>query len=100
MVLSFLAYQISFVIFALSTAWPAFAAAMFCFAVGESFRSGTHKAMIFDWLAAQGREITEGRQQRSDQPRRHRPQEQDQRQARRVTDKLGSPSAGVSCHSA
>ena len=30
--------------------------AMFCFAIGEAFRTGTHKAMIFTWLRDQGRE--------------------------------------------
>lgn len=55
MIASFVAYIISFVIFAVSnTLWTLFAA-MFFFAIGEVFRTGTHKAMIFDWLAAEGR---------------------------------------------
>jgi hypothetical protein len=29
--------------------------AMFLFAVGEAFRTGTHKAIIFDWLQREGR---------------------------------------------
>ena len=56
MVLSFVAYIISFVIFGTSTVvWQLFAA-MFFFAVGTAFRTGTHKAMILDWLRLQGRE--------------------------------------------
>ena len=56
MVFSFTAYILSFAVLALSAAlWHLFAA-MFLFAVGEVFRTGTHKAMIFDWLRAQGRQ--------------------------------------------
>ncbi len=54
MLLAFAAYQLSFLVFAFATSFGAFLLAMLCFAVGESFRSGTHKAMIFDWLSAQG----------------------------------------------
>lgn len=55
MIASFVAYIISFVIFATSnTLWTLFAA-MFFFAIGEAFRTGTHKAMIFDWLDTEGR---------------------------------------------
>jgi len=56
MILSFLAYIVSFLVFALSDVlWQLFLA-MFFFAIGEAFRTGTHKAMILDWLRAQGRE--------------------------------------------
>ena len=56
MILSFLSYIVSFSVFAMSTAvWHLFAA-MFFFAVGEAFRTGTHKAMILEWLRLQGRE--------------------------------------------
>ena len=56
MMLSFAAYILSFILFATSTAlWQLFAA-MFLFAIGEAFRTGTHKAMILDWLRLQGRE--------------------------------------------
>jgi len=56
MVFSFVAYVASFAIFGLSqTYWHLFPA-MFLFAVGEAFRTGTHKAMIFTWLRLQGRE--------------------------------------------
>ena len=58
MIASFVAYIVSFLIFGLSGGRWALAAlfgAMFFFSIGEAFRTGTHKAMIFDWLAAQGR---------------------------------------------
>ena len=55
MILSFTSYIISFAIFASSTVlWQLFVA-MFFFAIGEAFRTGTHKAMILDWLRFQGR---------------------------------------------
>ncbi len=55
MVASFVAYIISFVLFgAGDTLWHMFVA-MFFFAVGEVFRTGTHKAIIFEWLRANGR---------------------------------------------
>ena len=67
MILSFAAYITSFAIFGSSgrvelgtdrAAWQLFAlfAAMFFFAIGDAFRTGTHKAMILDWLRLQGRE--------------------------------------------
>ncbi|RKX89668.1 MAG: hypothetical protein DRZ90_16940 [Spirochaetes bacterium] len=55
MIASFTAYIISFVIFATSSALFTLFAAMFFFAIGEAFRTGTHKAMIFDWLDSEGR---------------------------------------------
>ena len=55
MVVSFCAYIASFLVFALARDLPMLFAAMFLFAVGEAFRSGTHKAMIFTWLRLQGR---------------------------------------------
>ena len=55
MIASFMAYIISFVIFAISASTVSLFFAMFFFAVGEAFRTGTHKAMIFDWLASEGR---------------------------------------------
>ncbi len=55
MLLSFSAYIISFVLFATAEGIPLLAAAMFLFSVGEAFRSGTHKAMILDWLNRQER---------------------------------------------
>ena len=55
MVLSFIAYIISFIIFAMSSLLWSLFMAMFFFAIGEAFRTGTHKAMIFDWLESEGR---------------------------------------------
>ena len=56
MLFSFSAYTISFALLAMSeTLWQLFLA-MFFFSLGEAFRTGTHKAMIFDWLAAVGKE--------------------------------------------
>ena len=55
MILSFSAYIVSFVIFALSRSLVLLFVAMFFFAIGDAFRSGTHKAMIFHWLRLQGR---------------------------------------------
>ena len=55
MVLSFTAYIFSFVVFALSRSVALLFGAMFFFAIGEAFRTGTHKALIFNWLRLQGR---------------------------------------------
>ena len=55
MLLSFLSYIISFLIFSFSYRISLLFLAMFFFAIGEAFRTGTHKAIIFDWLAQQGR---------------------------------------------
>jgi len=56
MILSFVGYIIAFAIFGTcSPVWTLFLA-MFFFAIGEAFRTGTHKAMILDWLRLQGRE--------------------------------------------
>ena len=55
MILSFLAYIASFALFGLAGPVWMFFAAMGLFAVGEAFRTGTHKAIIFDWLSRQGR---------------------------------------------
>jgi MFS family permease len=50
MLLSFAAYIISFLIFYLSNSFLLFSIAMIMFAFGETFRSGTHKAMIMQYL--------------------------------------------------
>ena len=50
MIVSLASYIISFIIFAVSNSYPPLFVALFFYAIGESFRSGTHKAMIFDWL--------------------------------------------------
>ncbi len=55
MIFSFICYLVAFAIFATSSVLWTLYAAMLCFALGEAFRSGTHKAMIFDWLVLEGR---------------------------------------------
>jgi len=50
MLISLLSYIVSFVIFGSANSTSILFAAMFFFAIGEAFRTGTHKAMIFDWL--------------------------------------------------
>ena len=50
MLFSYTAYIMSFIIFSISDNYHLFIFAMFLFACGESFRSGTHKAMIIDYL--------------------------------------------------
>ncbi len=55
MVLSFLAYIASFVLFGFARDLVLLFGAMFLFGVGEAFRTGTHKAMIFEWLRLEGR---------------------------------------------
>ena len=55
MIVSHACYIAAFVTFARAAeAWWLFAA-MFLFSIGEAFRTGTHKAMIFAWLAREGR---------------------------------------------
>ncbi|MBN2450680.1 MAG: MFS transporter [Lentisphaeria bacterium] len=64
MILSFVAYVVSFLVFGFATSAGGptgspgtvlLFAGMFLFAIGESFRTGTHKAMIFAWLRSQNR---------------------------------------------
>ena len=50
MIFSFSSYLFSFAIFYLFSDFFLFIPAMFLFAAGESFRSGTHKAMIMEYL--------------------------------------------------
>lgn len=54
MMLSFVAFIASFAVFAFSSHFAHFLAAMALFAVGDAFRTGTHKAMIFDYLRREG----------------------------------------------
>lgn len=56
MILSHVAYVVAFLTFGFSTSVVALFAAMFAFSIGEAFRTGTHKAIIFAWLKSQGRE--------------------------------------------
>lgn len=55
MILAFVAYIASFLLFGMADQFPLIAAAMFLFGIGEAFRTGTHKAMIFAWLHLHGR---------------------------------------------
>jgi len=50
MIFSFVSYIISFIIFYLFTRFLVYAIAMIFFAFGEAFRTGTHKAMILEYL--------------------------------------------------
>jgi len=54
MITSFVFYMLSFVAFYLSGKMPGFVVAMAIFAMGEAFRTGTHKAMIFEYLKMKG----------------------------------------------
>ena len=55
MVMSMTAYVCAFVIFATSHDVVTLFGAMFFFAIGEAFRTGTHKAIILHWLRREGR---------------------------------------------
>ncbi|MCC7334086.1 MAG: MFS transporter [Pirellulaceae bacterium] len=55
MIGSFAAYIISFLMFAFVDQLAWLTLAMVLYGVGDSFRTGTHKAMIFQWLKNQGR---------------------------------------------
>ncbi len=50
MAVSFLSYILSFVVFFASRSYGFLALAMLAYAFGDAFRTGTHKAMIFDYL--------------------------------------------------
>ena len=55
MIISHLSYIAAFLTFAFSAeTWQLFGA-MFLFSIGEAFRTGTHKAMIFAWLNRENR---------------------------------------------
>ncbi|MCD6440662.1 MAG: MFS transporter [Candidatus Marinimicrobia bacterium] len=54
MICSFLAYIASFLVFYLFSSFGLFAIAMMLFSIGEAFRTGTHKAMILDYLKLKG----------------------------------------------
>lgn len=56
MIASFLAYIAAFLVFGFADAMPLLTGAMALYGVGEAFRSGTHKALIFAWLRSEGRE--------------------------------------------
>ncbi len=52
---SLIGYIIAFIIFALSRSYAPLFVALFFYSIGDAFRTGTHKAMIFDWLRMNGR---------------------------------------------
>ena len=54
MLASFLSYLLSFSLFYLFPHFGVFALAMLLFAFGEAFRSGTHKALILEYLYIKG----------------------------------------------
>ncbi|MCD4789718.1 MAG: MFS transporter [Bacteroidales bacterium] len=54
MVSSFLFYIISFVAFYFAGCYFAFIIAIIIYSLGDAFRTGTHKAMIFDYLKIKG----------------------------------------------
>ncbi len=54
MIGSFLFYILSFLVFYLTASYGLFVAAMLFYAVGDAFRTGTHKAMIFEYLRIHG----------------------------------------------
>lgn len=54
MIASFAAYIASFVVFYLARGYAVLIVAMAVFAFGDAFRTGTHKAMIFDYLKLKG----------------------------------------------
>ena len=56
MISAFVFYLLSFVIFYLTSAYGLFVVAMLLYSAGDAFRSGTHKAMIFEYLRLRGQE--------------------------------------------
>jgi MFS family permease len=54
MVFSFLAYIFSFIVFFVAQEFAILLIAMVFYAFGDAFRTGTHKAMIFDYLRMKG----------------------------------------------
>jgi MFS family permease len=54
MMTSFSFYIFSFIVFYLARDYPFFILAMVIYSLGDAFRTGTHKAMIFDYLGMKG----------------------------------------------
>ncbi|MDA3778789.1 MAG: MFS transporter [Bacteroidales bacterium] len=54
MIFAFSTYLLSFVIFTLTSKFFFFAIAMIFYSMGDAFRTGTHKAMIFEYLKIKG----------------------------------------------
>lgn len=55
MVAAFVAYVVAYVVLGFAGNIAGFALGLALIGFGDAFRTGTHKAMIFDWLAEQGR---------------------------------------------
>lgn len=55
MLISLASYVISFILFAVAQSFAMLFLPLVFYAVGDAFRTGTHKAMIFDWLKMSGR---------------------------------------------
>lgn len=55
MMVSLTSYLFAFAIFAFSKTYPPLFVAILFYSIGDAFRTGTHKAMIFDWLKINGR---------------------------------------------
>ncbi|KAA3656671.1 MAG: MFS transporter [Calditrichaeota bacterium] len=56
MLISFFAYILSFFIFGSMDHYSLLFVAMFFYAIGDAFRSGTHKSMIFSYLRINGKQ--------------------------------------------
>jgi MFS family permease len=56
MVLAFIAYVSAYLLLGLAPGFAMLAVGMGLIGFGDAFRTGTHKAMIFDWLRRQGRQ--------------------------------------------
>jgi MFS family permease len=54
MIFAFIFYILSFLIFYMSAVYWLFIVAMLFFSFGDAFRTGTHKAMIFEYLKIKG----------------------------------------------
>jgi MFS family permease len=55
LILSFSAYIVSFLLLASQQSFALLSLAMMFFGTGQAFRTGTHKAMIMEWLEAENR---------------------------------------------
>lgn len=55
MLVSLISYVASFVLFAVADSFAFLFVPLVFYAVGDAFRTGTHKAMIFDWLKINNR---------------------------------------------
>ncbi|MEM6995678.1 MAG: MFS transporter, partial [Myxococcota bacterium] len=56
MVVAFVAYVAAYATLAMATGVTGFGVGLALIGAGDAFRTGTHKAMIFDWLTSQGRQ--------------------------------------------